>query len=580
MVSRETIQNKRVIELTSKLRRAFNYNLPIRPGAGSMTANSSTPSVIRFDGFELDTANGELRRSDRTIPLRPQACRALIVLAGRAGELVTRDDLRGAIWGWEKFVDFEHGLNLCIRQVREALGDDAHAQRYIQTLPRRGYRFVAPVQMPGSPRRAVIAVLPFENLSGDPGQEYLSDAVTEEMITELGRLDPERLGVIARTSVMRYKNARRGLRGIARDMGIDYVLEGSVRSHASRIRVAVQLVRVADQTHLWAESYERRMTDLLDLQADVARIVAAQIDLKLSVTQQERLGRGRSLNLEAHEAYLRGRLHLRKMTREGTETAIKYFQQALTIEPQNAMVYAAMADAYIGMTSWHSAPLDTMPQAREAARKALALEPDLAVAHALMGTVHLLFDWDWKAAGHEFNRAIELDPNLADGHVGYAALLTALGQFETALRELKIAQSLDPMSPSVHGDELWMWFGARRYDEAVAESRRWLEVDANFGRAYWTMALALSYAGKHNAAIGAARKGVRVSDSPFAAVALAEVYARGGNTRQARTVLNTLESAPHDKYVCAYNMAAVYAALGETERAFESLQRGVLQRSD
>lgn len=545
-----------------------------------MTTESSTLSVIRFHGFELNTANSELRKSDRTIPLRPQACRVLTVLASRAGELVTRDDLRGAIWGSDKFVDFEHGLNLCIRQIREALGDDAHAQRYIQTLPRRGYRFVAPVHSPGAARRAMIAVLPFENLSGDPAQEYLSDAVTEEMITELGRLDPERLGVIARTSIMKYKNSRRGLRGIARDMGVDYVLEGSVRRHESRIRVAVQLVRVADQTHLWAESYDRSMTDLLDLQADVARIVAAQIDLKLSVTQQERLGRGRSLNLEAHEAYMRGRLHLRKMTREGTETAIKYFQQALTIEPQYAMAYAAMADAHIGITSWYSAPLDTMPKAREAARKALALEPDLALAHALMGTVHLLFDWDWNAAGHEFNRAIELDPNLADGHVGYAALQTALGRFETALRELKIAQSLDPMSPSVHGDELWMWFGARRYDEAIAESRRWLDVDANFGRAYWTMALAFSYAGKHNAAIDAARKGVRVSDSPFAAVCLAEVYARAGNTRQARTALNTLESELHDKYICGYNMAAVYAALGETERAFESLERGFLQRSD
>jgi TolB-like protein/tetratricopeptide (TPR) repeat protein len=544
-----------------------------------MTPESSTLSVIRFGGFELNIGDGELRKSDRTIPLRPQACRVLTVLASRAGELVTRDELRAAVWGSDKFVDFEHGLNLCIRQIREALGDDAQAQRYIQTLPRRGYRFVAPVHSPGRDRRAMIAVLPFENLSGDVAQEYLSDALTEEMITELGRLDPERLGVIARTSIMKYKNARRGLRVIARDMGVDYVLEGSVRRHESRIRIAVQLVRVADQTHLWAESYDRAITDLLDLQVEVAHVVATQIDLKLTAAQQKRLGRGRSLNPEAHEAYMRGRLHMRKMTREGTETAIKYFQQALTIEPRYAMAYAGIADAQIGITSWYSAPLETMPKAREAARNALALEPGLALAHALMGTVHLLFDWDWKAADHEFRRAIELDPNLADGHVGYAALLTALGRFETALRELKLAQSLDPMSPSVHGDELWMWFGARRFDEAIAESRRWLEVDANSGRAYWTMALALSYAGRHNAAIDAARKGVQVSDSPFAAVCLAEVYARADHTRHARSALNALESE-HNKYICGYNVAAVYAALGETDRAFESVERAFLQRSD
>ena len=543
-----------------------------------MPSASSTLRVIRFGGFELDTANGELRKSGRTIPLRPQACRVLTVLASRPGELVTRTDLRDALWSADEFVDFEHGLNLCIRQVREALGDDGDAQRYIQTLPRRGYRFVAAVQSPKTDRRAMIAVLPFENLSGDPAQEHLSDALTEEMITELGRLDPERLGVIARTSVMKYKNARRGLRAIARDVGVDYVLEGSVRRDERRIRVAVQLVRVSDQTHLWAESYDREMTDLLDLQSEVARVVAAQIDLKLTVTQQRRPSR--RLNPDAHEAYMRGRLHMRKMTREGTETAIKYFQEALAADPRYAMAHAGIADAYIGLTSWYRAPLETMPKAREAARSALDLESNLAPAHALVGTVHLLFDWDWKAAEREFNRAIELDPNLADGHVGYAALLTTLGRFDKALSELKLAQSLDPMSPSVHGDELWMWFGARHYDEAIAESRRWLEVDPNFGKAYWTMALAYSYAGKHKAAIDAARKGVRVSDSPFATVCLAETYARAGNTQRARTVLSGLESEMPNKYICGYNVAAVYAALGERDKAFDSVTRAVLERSD
>jgi TolB-like protein len=423
-------------------------------------------------------------------------------------------------------------------------------------------------------------VLPFEDLGGDPAQEYLSDGLTEEMITELGRLDPERLGVIARTSVMKYKNARGGLRAIARDMAVDYVLEGSMRRQGRRIRVAVKLIRVSDQTHLWAERYDRNMSDLLELQADVARAVAAQIALKLTDGQQTRLRPRRSQNLEAHEAYMRGRLHLRKMTREGAETSIKYFQEALAVEPRYAMAYAGIADAYVGMTSWYGAPLETMPKAREAARKAMELEPDLALGHVLLGTVHLLFDWDWKAADQEFHRAIELDPNLADGHVGHAALLTTFGRFEEALRELKLAQSLDPMSPSVHGDELWMWFGSRRYHEAIAESRRWLEVDPNSGRAYWTMSLAYSYGGEHKAAIKAARRGVRLSDSPFASVCLAEVYARAGNTQQARKVLNSLESELPNKYICGYNMAAIYAALDDKERAFESMERAFLQRSD
>lgn len=556
-----------------------DYNLPLTHTPRMASAQSPLP-VIRFGEFEFDTASSELRKSGRMVPLRPQACRVLAVLAGRAGELVTRDNLRDEIWGRDRFVDFEHGLNLCIRQIRAALGDDADAPRYVQTLPRRGYRFVAALQTPRTDGRAMIAVLPFGNLSGDPGEEHLSDGLTEEMITELGKLDPERLGVIARTSVMKYKNARRGLRAVARETAVDYVLTGSIRRHENRVRVAVELIRIADETRLWGERYDRHIGDLLELEADVARAVAAQIELTLVDSQPARRERSRALNPEAHEAYMRGRLHLRKMTREGSETAIKYFQEALAIEPRYAMAHAGVADAYIGMTSWHSAPLETMPEARKAAQKAVELEPNLSVGHALLGTVHLLFDWDWTAAERAFHKAIDLDPNLADGHVGYAALLTTLGRFEDALRELKIAQSLDPMSPSVHGDELWMWFGSRRYDQAIIESRRWLEIDPNSGRAYWTKALAHSYKGEHDAAIKAAHKGVSLSDSPFATVCLAEVHARAGNTHQARKVVNSLESELSNRYVCGYNMAAAYAALGKRDKAFESIERALLDRSD
>ena len=355
---------------------------------------------------------------------------------------------------------------------------------------------------------------------------------------------------------------------------------GTVTKVSSNVGVAAQLIRVSDQTHLWAESYDRNMSDLLDLQAEIARAVAAQIHLKLSISQLAWLGRSRSLNPEAHEAYMRGRLHLRKMTREGAEIAIKYFRQALASEPRYAMAYAGIADANISVTSWHNAPLETMPKAREAALKALELEPDLAHGHALLGTVHLLFDWEWQEAEREFRRAIELDANLADGHVGYAALLTTLGRFDEALAELRVAQSLDPMSPSLHSDELWMWFGSRHYDQPIEESRHWLEVDAGSARAFWTMALAYSYSGKHVEAITAGRRGVELSDSPFASVCLAEVYARSDNTQQARQVLNRLESDLPNRYVCGYNMAAAYAAMGDRDRAFESLARAHLERSD
>lgn len=549
-------------------------------GIDVRSAPSPATASVSFGPYTFDPSSGELRKLGQRVKIRPQAAKVLTTLCRRPKELVTRDELRQQIWGESTFVDFEHGLNFCIRQLRAALNDDAENPRYIETLPRHGYRFLAAVQTTKADRRATIAVLPFENLSGDSAQEHLSDGLTEEMITQLGRLDPDHLGVIARTSVMKYKNARRGLHAIAREMAVDYVLEGSVRRQGNRIRVAAQLIRISDQTHLWAESYDRSMSDLLGLQADVARAVAAQIDLKLSISQQARLGRGRDLNPEAHEAYMRGRLHLRKMTREDAESAIKYFRQALAIEPGYAMAYAGIADANISVTSWHNAPLETMPKAREAALKALELEPDLAHGHALLGAVHLLFDWEWKEAEREFGRAIELDANLADGHVGYAALLTTLGRFDEALRELRIAQSLDPMSPSLHSDELWMWFGSRHYDQAIEECRRWLEVDPGSARAYWTMALAYSYSGKHVEAIKAGRRGVKLSESPFASVGLAEVYARSDNTQQARQVLKRLESDLPNKYVCGYNMAAAYAALGDKDKAFESLERAFLERSD
>src|SRR2546430_3356384 len=351
-----------------------------RRGA-SVVTGSCEPSLLRFGVFELDPTSGELRKAGVEINLPPQPAKVLVLLATRAGQLITREELRQQIWGKETFVDFEHGLNSCIKQIRAALDDHPEAPRYIETRPRRGYRFIAPVRevpapvatgapsegLPTTPQhlgarrfgiaavgvvailiatgsfaglafprhavlpadKIMLAVLPFENLTGDTRQEYLSDGLTEEMITQLGRMHPERLGVIARTSAMQYKKTQKGMDQIGRELGVAYVLEGSLRRTGDHVRVSAQLIQVRDQTHLWAESYERDLRDILVLQSDVAQAIAREIDLKLTPQQQARIARARPIDPRVYELYSKGRYFWNKRSEEGYRRAIQYFQQAI-----------------------------------------------------------------------------------------------------------------------------------------------------------------------------------------------------------------------------------------------------------
>src|SRR5262245_25663349 len=423
-----------------------------------MAQSATTPRRnLCFGSFEVDLESGELRRQGVKIKLQDQPFRLLALLLERAGEVVTREELRDELWPADTFVDFDHSLNTAVRKLREALGDSAETPRFVETLARRGYRFMAPVAEQGptaqpapsadvevaapspplttrwppfarrvvviaavlssaalvaywvggrprarpQPARLTLAVLPFDNLSGDADQEYLSDGLTEEMITQLGRLEPNRLKVLARSSTWKYKRAVRDIGQLRRELGADYVLEGSLRRAGERVRVTAQLVKVDDQAQVWAETYERDLRDALIVQSEVAEAVARTITVTLTPAAQTRLARARPINAEAYEDYLRGRFFWNRRTEAALKQALGYFREAIAADPEYAPAYSGLADSYLSLGASSIVgglpPRQAMPEAKAAALKALQIDGTLAAAHTSLAMVQLLYEWDFAA---------------------------------------------------------------------------------------------------------------------------------------------------------------------------------------
>ena len=495
--------------------------------------------IIRFGEFELALKSGELRRNGTVVRLQPQPFKLLVFLASHAGQTVTRQELQQAVWKDETFVDFEHGLNFCIKQIRSALGDNAQSPRLIETLPRRGYRFIGEVdKLNGSSlieshipepevektardarpwavhssakqlavvgmtatvlvvagyfgwrgfnraaapvSKVMMAVLPFENLSGDTEQDYFSDGMTEEMIAQLGRLQPRRLGVIARTSAMTYKRTTKDISHIGRELAVDFVVEGSVRREQDRVRITAQLIRVSDQTHLWSESYDRPAGDALNVQREVAGRIANSLAIEL-------LGDGRadsSSSAAAVDSYLRGRYLWNKGDRNSVRKSVEFFERAIEIDPNYAAAFAGLADSYrlLGMY-YVILPAEAYPKAKAAASRALELDPSNAEARVSLGTIKFRYEWNWEEAEREFRRAIEINPSLGIAHHDYAWFLVAMERFEEGIEHMKVAQQLDPLSPLANSDVGWVYLMARRYDDAVDQINRTLELEPGFGGA-------------------------------------------------------------------------------------------------
>lgn len=550
--------------------------------------------VMRFDSFELDIRAGELRQRGRKLRLRGQPLEVLAALLERAGDLVTREELRAQIWQSDTFVDFDHSLHNAIARLREALGDSADTPRFIETVPRRGYRFIAQVRdgepgvslpsaphtlQPGAQDIHALAVLPLTDLSGEPGHDYFADGMTEALITSLAKI--KALRVISRTSAMQYKAARKSLPQIARELNVNAVMEGSVLRSGERVRITAQLIHASSDQHLWAESYERDFRDILSLQSEIAQQVADQIRIMLTPAERARLGGARQVNPQAHDLYLKARYHWNKRTEESVKKAIAYFHRALDADPTFAQGYAGLADCYNILGYYNSLPpAEAYPKGRAAALKALELDGSLAEPHASLGVVKRDFEWDWPGAEAEFEKAVELNPGFVESYHWRATLFSMLGRQAEGLREKAKALALDPLSVVIKTDLARMFYFSRDYDQSLEHYRAALDMDPSFASSHLWLSQVYLQKGMFEQAIGELQAGIRLSnESTFALARLGHGYAVAGQADEANAVLNRLTALPAGKYVSPYDLAMIHAGLRRNDEAFAWFQKALEQRS-
>jgi serine/threonine protein kinase/Flp pilus assembly protein TadD len=426
--------------------------------------------------------------------------------------------------------------------------------------------------------RAMLAVLPFENLTENADQQYFADGLTEEMTAQLGQLQPAKLGVIARTSTVRYKQAKQTAAQIGRELGVEYLLDGSVRRVGERVRVIAQLVHASKQTQLWTETYERPVTDVLHIQREIADHLIRSLSIQLLPARASTPAAG-PVNFESYDKYLLGLHEVGKGTRDGGNKAIGYFKEALARNPGNARIHAALAQAYTAVNTYYSSPTEVMPLAREAAQRALALDQELAAAHVTLGNVRLLFDWDWSGAEREYRRALEINPNLPEANLGYATYLGTLGRFDEAISRVRQAYRFDPLALESRNEALWIYYFSGRMHETVEQCRQTIDLEPAAGLPYTMLALAYAHLGQRAETLRAAESAVRLADSPTILTTTASALARAGQRVEARQLLTRALALAKERYVCRFNVAAAYVDLGDTEQAFESLEQAYLQRS-
>ena len=595
--------------------------------------------LYEFGSFRLDPEACLLLREGQPIALTPKTFDALLLLVKHSGRLVSKDELMEALWP-DTFVE-ESNLTQTVFMLRKALGETGNDQRFIVTTPGRGYRFAADVKevsvnrsmrlpltaaraeappqperpshrrwalvgvaiglvacigiyflwshsrdrFQGAGERWMLAVLPFENLTGDAGQDYFSDGLTEEMIAQLGRLDPQHLGVIARTSVMHYKHNPQSLDQIGRELGVQYVLEGSVRRDAGRVRITAQLIQVRGQNHVWARQYDRDLTDLLALQGEVAQEIADEIESTLGENQRVAAARPPQLSpatYEAHDLYLRGQYFFNQRTLPGFEKAIEYFQQAIAKDPNYARAYAGLADCYALRGAYSGAPqTESVANTRAAALRALQMDERLPEAHTALALIVQNYDWDWQTAEQEFRRAIELDPNYATAHHWYAEHLMWRGRFGEALQESEKARQLDPLSLIIAADNGVILFYSRHYDRAIDQFRVVLDMDPNFSRARM---IEYAYAQKGMfpqalADIEKHRPNAEAGQVWHWAI-LAYVQGRAGQRAEAQKALERLERLSRQQQVDPAVFVAAYVGIGDKEQALAWLEKAYAQHSN
>lgn len=547
-----------------------------------MATDHPSPRV-RFTAFELNLQTGELFKHGRKLRLQTQSFVILASLLEKPGEVLTREELCRKLWPSGVFVDFELGLNAAINRLRSLLSDSPEKPRFIETLPRRGYRFIAPVERDPqkriTPDIASLAVLPLENLTGNVAEEYFVDGMTEALITRLAQVGA--LRVISRTSVMHYKGTRKKLPEIAKELNVDAIVEGSIARSGSLVRVTAQLIHARSDLHLWAKDYERNMTNILLLQAEVASAIAIEVQVRLTPQESARLASARPVEPEAYQAYLRGRLHWNKRTEEGMTKGLELFQQASDKDASYALSHAGVAECYNMMAFWGmAAPHEVSPKAKAAASKALEIDDSLAEGYTARGWVRLVYDWDWLGAEKELQRAIELNPGYATAHQWYSHLLIYQGRYQEALAEVERTLALDPLSVPMNSSGAYVRILARRFDEAEEKVRSAIELEANFAPSHFFLGRVYEETGRTAEALDAFQKAVAISGEVARFLSgLGHGYAVAGRNAEAQKVLERLVKMAEQRYVSAYDFAAVYAGIGDSEPVFVWLEKAYEERS-
>jgi TolB-like protein/Tfp pilus assembly protein PilF len=534
---------------------------------------------FEFGAYRLDSHSGMLFRGGDHVVLPPKVAELLVALVQSAGCVLTREELLQRLW--PDTVVEEGSLSSQISLLRKALGEDPKAQDFIETLPKRGYRFVASVKRlvsgahDSSGYKHMLVVLPFENLAAGDRYDYFSDGLTEEMITELARLSPEHLGVIARTSAMQFKSTAKSIAQIGGELGASHVLEGSVRRAGERVRITAQLIRVADQSHLWAQNYERGLHDVLEVQAEVARAVAREIQIKLTPHERRRLDgdRKRPINSQAYELYLRGRHFWYRRTEEGIRKSIECFEEALKYDPSFAAAYDGISDAHTMLACRGMTPvLESFHKAKAAARQAVCLQPELGEGYASLAHVRL-HDWDWVGLEGEFRQAVELDPGYAIAHYWYAEYLMTMGRTRESVNRVKHASELDPLNSVINASVGMIRYLAHDYDGALAALRRGLEIDHTHYVSYLRLGLVCLQKNLPNEALDAMRLAVKHSGGSTEALAgLAQAHAVTGDKLAMERIVKELGERG-DRYVSPYNIARIYGAIDDKRRALEWLEK-------
>jgi TolB-like protein/DNA-binding winged helix-turn-helix (wHTH) protein/Tfp pilus assembly protein PilF len=579
-------------------------------------------SVCRFGVFELDLRAAELRKNGVKLRLQDQPYQVLLKLLEHSGEIVSREELRATLWHEDTFVDFETGLNTAIKRLRETLGDSADNPTFIETIPRRGYKFMAPVEIPvsqesnmldpadrqetprgkkllkhGSVVAAVavvllicaatwfgvfrvrgkaidsVAVLPFANASADSDMEYLSDGITDSLISNLSQLP--NLRVIARSTVFRYKGKEADPQKVGQDLRVRAVLSGRLLQRGDTLIVQAELMDVAKGSQLWGGRYNRKATDVFALQEDLSKEISEKLRLRLTGEEKQRLTKRYTENAEAYQLCLKGRYYFYKLTPAGLQKAIEYFQQAIDRDPGYALAYAGLADTYNSLAFFTVLPpRELMPKAKAAAAKALEIDDRLAEAHVSLGWAGFTYDRDWSVAGKHLERAVALNPAYPLAHAYYSLYLSALGRSEEALAEAKRARDLDPVSPAIVHYVAVQSYLARQFDQSIEQCQETQAMDPSFTPAYGTMGHAYAAKGMYSEALAAYEKYSALSGgSPGSAAFLGYAHARLGQRQEALRVLDQLKAASKQRYVPAFSFVIVYVGLGEKEQAFTWLEK-------